>query len=344
MSSKFKIMCWFFLGVCRATTSAQTMKQPISSPRLLVIDSYFSGDFDGNVERKYEVLRSFIVNNSNDTLKFWGTNCRPTEFFTITNNDYMHLADEECNNSIFEQIVIPPHRSLLIHLKMLVKKQPHEIIRLKVSMKFYKWFASEHFIEDRKYHRPEILTDTITLKYNKDGNPYYAKSDWEEQERKEKLNLPTIKLHLLTAGERKLYTITTDENKISKAAKGEYSYAKGNVFHIPVTVHNDSNEPLKYYSMSCSWQEFYHIDNENFKVLISPCDKNIPREVIVPAHSVHTDIVAFVYNKNNPKITERFRVGLNINKNVKDDIFGGYDDELRRYNIVWSNEVQFISK
>jgi len=344
MSSKFKIMCWFFLVACRATTSAQTMKQLISSPQLLVIDSYFSGNFGGKVERRYEVLRSFIVNNSNDTLKFWSTNCRPTEFFTITNNDYMHLVDEECNNSIFEQIVIPPHRSLLIPLKMFVKKQPHEIIRLKVSMKFYRWFASDHFIEDRKYHHPEILTDTITLKYNKDGNSYYAKADWEEQEQKEKLNLPTTKLYLLTADDKKHYTVTIDETRISKAAKGEYSYIKEKVFHIPVTVHNNSDETLKYYSMSCSWEEFYHIDNKNLEVLGFPCEKNIPREVIVPAHSVHTDIVAFVYNKNNPKITERFRVGLNINKNVKDDIFDGYDDELRRYNIVWSNEVQFISK
>ena len=74
-----------------------------------------------------------------------------------------------------------------------------------------------------------------------------------------------------------------------------------------------------------------------------PCDKNIPQEVIVPAHSARTDIVPFIYKKSQ-KIAERFRVGLNINKNVEEDPFGGYDDELRLYNIVWSNEVTFVIK
>jgi hypothetical protein len=336
MFGKFKLMCWICLGAWLATTGAQNIKQQNPSPRLLIIGSYFSSDSNG----QYEVLRAFIVNYSNDTLRFWGTNCRPTEFFAITNNDYMHLADEECHKSIFEQEVIPPHRSLLIPLKMLIKKRLDEIIRLNVHMKFYKWFKSGHFIEDRKYHREEILTDAITLKYEKNGSEYATGADMEEQDRKEKLNLPTTKLYLLTADERKLYPVTADETKISKAAEGEYSYIKGKVFRIPVTVHNNSNEPLKYYSMTCSWQEFYHIDNENLQVLMPPCDSNIPSEVIVPAHSVHTDIITFSCKKNSLKNPERFRVGLNINKNHR--LF--YDEELSRYNIVWSNEAQFINK
>lgn len=287
------------------------------------------------------VFRTFIVNHSDDTLRFWGSNSRPTEFFTMTNNDYMHIADEEGNSSVFEQIAIPPHRSLLIPLKLVVDKQPHEIVRPKVTMKFYRWFASVNFKEDRKKHKPEILSDTMTLKYNKNGNIYYAKSDWGEHQKKQKMNLPTTKLYLLNVNERKLYTVTVDGTKISRAAKGEYSYIKEKVFKIPVTVHNNSNEPLKYYSMSCSWDEFYHIDNSIMGVLMSPCEKNIPTEVTIAPHSAHTDIIAFSCKKNSLKTLQRFRIGLNINKNVNDDPFGGYDDELDLYNIVWSNEIQF---
>jgi hypothetical protein len=322
------------------TTSAQTTKQLIPSPRLLIIGSYFSADSSG----RYEVLRAFIVNYSDDTLKFWGSNCRPTEFFTITKNNYMHLVDRECKKSVFEQIVVPPHRSLMVPLKLTVEKQPHEIICLKLSMKFYKWYPSSHFIGDRKYYTLKILTDTITLNYDKDGNLFYRKSDWEERERKARLNLPTTKLYLLTADERRNYTVTADENQISKADESEYAYTKEKVFLIPVTVHNNSNQPLKYYSMSCSWQEFYHIDNKNLQVVESLCEKNIPKEVIIPAHSSHRDMVPFVYEKNNLKTHVSFRVGLNINKNVEDNVFDGYDDELNIYNIVWSNEVKFISK
>ena len=344
MLGKFKITFGLFLGAWLATTRVQHGDQQTPSPRLLIVGSYFSGNFDGKTQRTYEVLRAFIVNYSDDTLRFWGTNCRRTEFFTITKNDCIHLADEECNNSVFGQMVIPPHRSLLVPLKMLSEKHPHETVKLIVNMKYYRWFNSGHFAEDRKYHHPEILTDTIMLKYNKDGNEYSARSDWDEQEKRQKLNLPTTKLYLLSADERKHYTVTADETKIIKAAKNEYSYLKEKVFTIPVTVHNNSNESLTYYSMSCSWDEFYHIDNKNFVVLGSPCDKNIPTEVTVPAHAAHASIIAFICRKNNLKNPENFRVGLNINKNFTEDPFHGYDEELRIYNIVWSNEVHFIGK
>jgi hypothetical protein len=337
MFGKFKLIC---LSALLATTSAQKIKQQTPSPRLLIIGAYFSGDSNGN----YTVLRAFIVNNSGDTMRFWGTNCHPTEFFAVTNNSYMHLANEGCNNSEFEQIAIPPHRSLLIPLKLLIKKRPDKIIPLKVNMKFYRWFACGHFIEDRKNHQPEILSDSITLRYEKKGSIYFTKADSKEQERKEKLNLPTTKLYLLTADERKLYTVSADESKIRKADKREYSYFKKKVFLIPITIHNNSNDALKYYSMTCSWQDFYHIDNKNLEVLMSVCESNTSIQVTVPAHSVHTDIIAFSYKKNTLKNPERFRVGLNINKNVKDYMFDGYEDELYVYNIVWSNEVQFINK
>lgn len=344
MFGKFKITCFLFLGAWLATTRVQNSHHKNASPKLIIIGSYFSGNFDGKTQRTYKVLRAFIVNYADDTLRFWGTSCQPTEFFTVTNNNYMRLTDEVCNKSVFGQIAIPPRRSMLIPLKMLMEKQPHETVKLIVNMEFYRWFNSSHFAEDRKYHHPEILTDTITLKYNNDGNEYSAKSDWDEQEKRQKLNLPTTKLYLLSADERKHYTLNVDETKIIEAAKSEYSYLKEKVFTIPVTVHNNSNESLKYYSMSCSWDEFYHIDNKNLALVGTPCDNNIPTEVTVPAHTVHTDIIAFSCKNNSLKNPLRFRVGVNINKNVIDDLFDGYDEELRMYNIVWSNEAQLINK
>lgn len=332
---------------CFGPSKVQNVKQKNIPPRLLIIGSYFSGEFNGSVERRYEVLRTFIVNYSNDTFKFWNTKCRTTELFSITKNDFMHLTDE-CKNSEFEEMTIPPHRSLLIPLKLVIDKQPHEIVRLKVNMKFYRWFATDNFIEVRKNHPFEILNDTIILKYNKDGNSYYEKSDWKVQEQKTKSNLPTTKLYLLSAEDRKNYTVTADETKISRAPEEEFLYNKQKVFRIPITVHNNSNKPLKYYSMSCSWQEFYHINNENLKVGMSVCDKNIPIEVVVPSGSSHTDLMPFVYKKNKLKKREHFRIGLNINKMYSDkrlidyiDLLGGYEDELRGYNIVWSNDVSF---
>jgi len=343
MYRKFKLICWLSLCIGVTATRAQAIKQPKPLPRLLIIGSYFSGYIDGQKQQTYENLRAFIVNDSNDTLKFWGTNCRPNDFFSVTENNFMHLTDDECTKAEFEQMVIPPHRSLLVPLKLLIERQPHEIVQLKVSMKFYRWYPSDHFMPDRKSRKPKILSDKITLKYNKDGNPYSGKTDREERKRKEELNLPTVTLHLLTDDERKFYSVTADVSKITTITGDAYSYISKTVFRIPVTVHNNSDKMLKYYSMSCSWQEFYHIDNKKFEVIMSACDKNVPREVTVPAHSTHTDVITF-YKNNNLKIPESFRLGLNINIDVKENLFSAFNDELRRYNIVWSNEVRFTGK
>jgi hypothetical protein len=340
MTGKFKLMCLLSVSVWLAAISGQSAGRPLQSPRLLIIGSYFSGDLGGNIEHRYEVLRAFIVNYSDDTLKFWGTDCHPTDLFSITKNDYMNLSDEECNNGEFEQLAIPPHRSLLIPLKMLIEKQPHEIVRLKVEMKFYKWFKSNDFKADSKFHDPEILSDTASLKYDKDGNSYASTADWDEQQQKEKLNLPTTSLHLLTNEEKKNYTITIDQNKIFKRMNQEYPYEEKKFFILPVTVHNDSNDTLRYCSMTCSWQEFYRIDNEEFEILSTSCTENIPAMITVLPHSVNTTNIAFVRKKDN-QANPVFRVGLNINTSGY-SIF--YHEELFRYNIVWSNEIQFAPK
>jgi len=341
MSGKIKLM-WLVLVVALLTaTSSPNLKQQKGSPKLLIIGSYFSGNFGGVIERRYEVLRAFIVNYSDDTLKFWGTDCHPTELFSITKNDYVHLSDEECNNAEFEQLTIPPHRSLLIPLKLLIEKQPDELVRLKVEMKFYKWFKSNDFKADSKFHDPEILNDTVSLKYNKDGSSYALTADWDEQEQKEKLNLPTASFHLLTNEERKHYTITIDQNKIFKRTNQEYLYEEKEFFILPVTVHNDSNDTLRYCSMTCSWQGFYRIDNDAFEILSTACTKNVPTMIIVLPHSTHTRNIAFILKKDNQTKNPFFKVGLNINTSGS---FFLYHEELYRYNIVWSNKIQFTPK
>ena len=338
MLSKLQILCLMIFCACFGTKKVQNNKQKNIPPRLLIIGSYFSENFGGNVEREHVVLKFFLVNYSDDTLKFWGSNCRPREFFSITNNDYLHLTDEECDNSVFEKMIIPPHRSFLIPFKLLMEKQPREIVRLKVDMKFYKWFASNNFMVDRKNYKPDILTDSIILRYDSKGNFFSTNSDFEEQERKQKLNLPTTKLHLLSFEERKHFTLTADETKIKKVDK-EYSYKNRNTFSIPVTLHNNSNKTLSYFSMDCSWQDFYHIDNRNLEVPIPICEENMSIVVKVPPHSMHTVMVPIVFKENKLKQSESFRIGLNININAHNEMFDFNYDELRDFNLVWSNEV-----
>ncbi|HZY37948.1 MAG TPA: hypothetical protein VFE53_14925 [Mucilaginibacter sp.] len=338
MNWKLKLMLLVILGGWSMVASGQNGGKR-KSPRFLVIGEQISGSF----KNMPEVLRVFIVNDSDDTLRYWGSAKSPSEFFTINPNKYLRLNGADSRNSEVEQ-KIPPRRSQLILLPLSIEQQPPDTLDLNIGIKLYPWFKSENFKDYENKHKPQILTDKITLRFNKDGSRTYTPLDFEEEAKKTKLNLPTTKLYLLTDKERMLYTVTADETKIIRATDGEYSYTKEKVFLLPVTIHNNSNELLKYYSMTCSWQEFYHIDNKELDVFGTNCDGNIPKEVVVPAHSAHTDKVPFIFDKSEIRTEQHFKIGVNINKNVVDDAFGGYDEELLVYNIVWSNEIQFTPK
>jgi hypothetical protein len=222
---------------------------------------------------------------------------------------------------------------------MALDKRPHEIVHLEISMKLYKSFKDDNFKADSKI-RPKILTDSISFNYKTHGNGYAWNADWE-QEQKRKLNLPTTGLHVLSASERKLYTVAVDAGKITKFKSNEYPFTR---LRVPTIITNNSDKTLKYYSMTCSWWEFYHVDNKDLGVDLGACDNNFPILVIIPPHSSHTDIVSFISDKNGLNKPQFFKIGLNINICEEKGLFDLYDEELRIYNIVWSNEVKFIAK
>jgi len=338
--SKLKLM-WPVVGFLAllANANGQNTSMKIRSPRLLITGYGESG----NSDHEYEVLRVFIVNYSDDTLRYWGANCRPSKFFTVSFNRYMHLVDRPCRDSAIEVIKIPPHRSQLIPLRLLVSKQPIGNIRISVRMNLYACSSFTRFEEDIKDRTPMILKDNITLRYDKNGNSFYTWADGDKFEQKEKLNLPTTKFYLLTSEERKLYTITAAETQMSNGKETIYRGKNETVYTIPVMIHNNSDQILEYYSMTCSWIDFYRIDSKYFKIPGASCVGNLPTIITVPAHSVHTDTISFFYTKKFKKKPVYFKVGLNINKNVHYDLFGD-EDQLTQYNIVWSNQIQFTPK
>jgi len=340
MISKLQIMCLLCFWGLLMSANRQSSKLHNIPPRLLVNRSFESGDVSmgGGQQHMYLNLRAYIVNYNDDTLKYWWSNCHPTKFIAVTGSDDLDLVNEDCKNSVFEVISVPPHRSQQIQLKLAVKKYPKTITRLYVNMKFYRWFHTNSFDKAREDNKPLMLSDNITLKYNNAGGMYADRTDFAEEARKDSLNLPTSDFYLLTETDRKQYTISVDETKIGKVADTESHFKDQKIIRLPVTVHNNSNSTLKYFSMSCSWQDYYHIDNRSFNIMFSDCDHNIPTEVVVSPHSSITQTVSVICKQNSLKQTLRFRIGLNINKNVS-ELIELADEQLTRYNLIWSNEV-----
>jgi len=46
---------------------------------------------------------------------------------------------------------------------------------------------------------------------------------------------------------------------------------------IPTTLKNNTKDTLNYLSMTCSWEEFYLVDNSKLEVEQKGCDKNMPK-------------------------------------------------------------------
>lgn len=305
----------------------------------LIIGHYgFEGTFGGTNDKTYLALQVFINNYNDDTLKYLGTNCRLNDFFNVTDGKKIYFIENDCSNPEFKVIVVPPHRSQMVVLKLAEDKMPKAAFNLNVSMNLYKWHKGSTFNVAKKNIKPEILTDQIPFVFYKQYNNYQSPMSEPEREKRNLLKLPTTNFYILTEADRKLMSVTVDEKEISKPiAIVNYNHKKVQLIQMPVTVRNNSNNTLSYFSMTCSWDEFYHVNNNKFSIEIQPCDKNFPRNIIIAPHGYHTQLVFIIYEKKYIKKGETFEVGVNINKNVPVDV-DNYD-ELTRYNLVWSNEV-----
>jgi hypothetical protein len=348
MWGKFKLMCVLLMLIASVNVgTAQDISQKSETVRLSVDNGFFSS----NNGRMCQTSLAFIVNNSNDTLTYWGhdvedglngwlTNYRQTDLFTISKNKFMRLGDTDCIEPLFKRKTIPPHRSQLIPLKLFLSNTPNGIIRIKIDFKLYRRFGTENFEESTKNHVAEILTDSVILKFD-NGNTV---TDWEKEAKKIRSIPPITDLHLLTDEERKHISITVDQTQVKRSSGRRYSYIKGKVFLVHAVIHNKSDKVLKYLSRGESPEEYYHVDNQNFKIPDPISENNSPIIVTIPPNEERTEIIPIIFKVNKLKYTERLKVGININEDVPNYLSFFYFEGLKQFNIIWSNEVQFVIK
>jgi hypothetical protein len=341
MFSKLQILHLVIFCALFATSNAQTVNPNTSPPKLVVDDYYYSGNVDGNVKHNYIVLRTFIVNHSKDTLKYWGTMRQFRVFFDVKGSDELHVANPDVNGPMYEPMIIPPHHSQRLSLRLSITKAPKGVVNLTVDMRFYRWFPTKDLSKDILIHQPEMLSDNITLTFKEDGSDIIdVHAERGEKEQKAKLILPTTDLYELTKAERKNYTLTVDEKKIKKAPKTDYNYKTETVILIPVVVHNKGKDTLNYFSMTCSGLDYYHINNKKFSVLYSSCSDNLPKQITIMPKASRLVTIPVIYRNKEVKNHEPLKIGLNINKNVNPNPFDFDADELTRYNVVWSNDLR----
>ena len=128
------------------------------------------------------------------------------------------------------------------------------------------------------------------------------------------------------------YTLTIIKEKITLENEQK-------VLIIPITFTNNTKNLLKYYSMSCSWEDFYSVDNKELQVNRQDCDKNIPIILtLTPGESKIVEI-KLLMSKIIDTSEIKFKIGFNLMKVSSSKKEFDFYEHLKKKNIIWSKEI-----
>jgi len=112
---------------------------------------------------------------------------------------------------------------------------------------------------------------------------------------------------------------------------------------VQATLTNNTNDTLRYLSMSCSWMEFYHLDNDKLNFESCLCEKNGPIILTLAPHESADNELKLVINQTIDTPNLKFKIGFNLVE-VKSSIEEVHSEyrKKRIHNIIWSNSIILI--
>ncbi len=331
-----KVSITLILGLC-FLNNAFAQKQPYE----IIVDKDGFSSFDGH---DYTNITIFLNNNTDETLYFNGTDCYNT-FFSLTPNSYFHLADGICKDVNYSKMALPPHRSQKMELYLQTDKQPDRNVLLNFKLDFNKLIFKNNPKQNLGSTNVQSM-DSILLTYNSNYQQYYSYNDFEKESKKKSRILPNKDIYLLTDNDRKLYTLSVNEGMIAKSHDTlvtRFTKSKselGKIINVPIVIHNNSDDTLKFYSMSCSWSDFYGTNSKDINISAWRCEKNVPEIVEIKPHGVYKQYLPIIYNSKLRK-GEKYKISLSLNKcsNTNNSLWGFDIEEYTRFNKIWSNEI-----
>lgn len=145
--------------------------------------------------------------------------------------------------------------------------------------------------------------------------------------------------------ETKARAINTADYALKIETGKTYSQDGKTRWVIPAILFNNTDDTLRYLSMSCSSYEFYAINNDKLMLDYWDCDKNIEKIINIPPHHSRTDYLD-ISSKQSLISAVRFKIGFNLlntkslirNHNIE-DYWAGIDRLRNTKNMIWSNEI-----
>jgi hypothetical protein len=131
--------------------------------------------------------------------------------------------------------------------------------------------------------------------------------------------------------EKKDYTLEIGKGKVLKVDNQTF-------WVFPTTLTNMTKDTLKYFSKSCSWQDFHSVDNKKLEIEQALCDQNIPIVLTLPPNQSKTNELRLLINQTMDGTVVNFKIGFHL---VHDQVFmDNYDFQSQfNKNIIWSNQI-----
>jgi hypothetical protein len=129
---------------------------------------------------------------------------------------------------------------------------------------------------------------------------------------------------------------------VLKAGNGKVE-SKNNLYFwkIPVTLTNQSNQPLRYFSLACSWTSFFALSDPDLQIVQQMCDKNEPKIVTLAAGKSTTVVLSIVIEKPADARNKSIKIGFNLLDagNATNPYDLKLDDVYSHKNLIWSNMI-----
>lgn len=110
--------------------------------------------------------------------------------------------------------------------------------------------------------------------------------------------------------------------------------------YVPVKIYNLGTEPLKFWIMDCSVNEFFETDNKYLNIPRVLCYKNSPIMITLAPGQSYNLRLPIVFKQNNVAAHTAFKISMSL---LEDEKYHLYKDNLEMYtrsNLIWSNEIQ----
>ena len=125
-----------------------------------------------------------------------------------------------------------------------------------------------------------------------------------------------------------------------KIEKGKIEKVDKQTFWVILaTLTNQTKDTLKYFSMTCSWQDFYSVDNSKLQVEGTSCDKNIPTILTLAPGQSSTVEVKLLISQTMDASTIDFKIGFNIMKVKSSADKFDFNEQTKKKNVIWSNII-----